>query len=199
MPAESKINLLDVHQSLIGEGSSPILELFRLDKKTREIITFTYDCETVSVHYVEGPDGGYVHCNGNVDVSDQTDCVLCQALDDAEQRHLLPIYDPHSELVCVLAITPSCRPNALLPQLVAVLKKDAPQVVLLRRDGARYTVQALPLQPGMDDGTSAIADFKRRYDAGEIRLADVFARLPNDRLASMPTIAKSLAYRGKKK
>jgi hypothetical protein len=197
MSQDKKHDLVQIHRVLAGEASGQLLEHFRIDQNMREFISFTADFEEVSVHYVADPDiNAYVHCNdpnGN-----KTDCTLCRAENKAEVRYLVPIYDPRTEAVCALAVSPSCRPNALLPQLVAVLEKGRPQVVFIRRDQAKYVLRATDVEEGMDDGSQAITFFNRRYQAGEIRLADVYVRLPNEKLASLPIVAKSLGYRGLK-
>jgi hypothetical protein len=96
----------------------------------------------------------------------------------------------------VLAVSPSCRPSALLPQLAAALDKGRPQIVFIRRESGKYTLRAADLQDGVDDGAAAIAAFTRQYLAGAVKLADVFARLSNEHLGRLATVAKALSYRG---
>jgi hypothetical protein len=194
MSEEKRPNLLQLHRELAGETGSQSLEVFRVDQQVREFVTVV--CEEVWVHFVADPDiSGYLHCNAN---GKKSDCARCQVENRAETRYLLPVYDPRTEAVAVLAVSPSCRPNALLPQLAAVLEKDRPQVVFLKREQAKYTLRAANLEEGMDDGAAVITAFNRQYDAGAVKLADVFVRLPNEQLARLPAIAKSLSYRSGK-
>src|SRR5262245_49194353 len=115
MSEEKKVSLVQLHRELAGEAGGQSLEVFRVDQQVREFVTVTAIFEEVCVHFVADPDvNSYVHCNAN---GKKSDCALCQVENRAETRYLLPVYDPRTEAVAVLAVSPSCRPNALLPQL----------------------------------------------------------------------------------
>jgi hypothetical protein len=196
MSEQQKSSLVQRHRELAGETSGQALEVFRVDQQVRELVTFTDAFEEVQVHFVADPEvNAYVHCNA---AEKKADCVLCTVENKKETRYLLPVYDPRTEAVAVLPISPSCRPNALLPQLVAALEKKQPQVVFLKRENAKYTLRAADLEEGMEDGAAAVAAFSRQYDAGAVRLADVYTRLPNEHLSRIASVAKSLSYRGGK-
>jgi hypothetical protein len=196
MSEEKRPTLVQRHRELAGEAGGQPLEVFRVDQQVREFVTVTAECEEVRVHFVADADvNGYVHCNAN---GTKAACALCQVENRAETRYLVPVYDPRTEAVAVLAVSPSCRPNALLPQLSAMLEKDRPQVVFIKREQSKYTLRAADLEEGMDDGAAAIAAFSRQYQAGAVKLADVFVRMPNENLARLPSVAKSLSYRSGK-
>jgi hypothetical protein len=196
MSDNKRPSLVQLHRELAGEAGGQPLEVFRVDQQLRELVTITAEFEEVRVHYVADPDvSSYVHCNAN---GKNADCVLCRVENRAETRYLVPVYDPRTEAVAVLAVSPSCRPNALLPQLSAVLDKDRPQVVFLKREQGKYTLRAADLEEGMDDGATVSAAFSHQYEAGTVKLADVFVRLTNEHLARLPSVARSLKYRGAK-
>jgi hypothetical protein len=196
MSEDKRPSLAQLHRELAGEAGGQPLEVFRVDQQLRELVTITAGFEEVRVHFVADPDvSSYVHCNAN---GKNADCVLCRVENRAETRYLVPVYDPRTEAVAVLAVSPSCRPNALLPQLSAVLDKDRPQVVFLKREQGKYTLRAVDLGEGMDDGATVSAAFSRQYEAGAVKLADVFVRLTNEHLARLPSVARSLKYRGAK-
>jgi hypothetical protein len=194
MSEEKRPNLVDLHRSLAGDGGGQPLEVFRVDPQVREFVSFTAEFDEVRLHFVADPDvNGYVRCNA--DDGQPADCALCRVENKAETRYLIPVYDPRTEAVSVLAVSPSCRPNALLPQLAAALGKGRPQVVFIKRELSKYTLRAQELQEGMDDGADAIATFHSAYEAGAVRLSDVFVRLPDEHLTRLPSVAKSLSYR----
>jgi hypothetical protein len=196
MSEEKKASLVQLHRELAGETGGQSPEVFRVDQQVREFVTFTDEFEEVNLHFVDDPDvNGYVHCNTN---GKKGDCTLCVVENKLETRYLLPVYDPRSGAVAVLPISPSCRPNALLPQLVAVLEKNRPQVVFLKRENAKYTLRTADLEEGMEDGAAAVAAFNTQYESSAVKLTDVYLRLPNDHLARLPSLVKSLKYRGAK-
>jgi hypothetical protein len=48
----------------------------------------------------------------------------------------------------------------------------------------------------MDDGAAAVAEFRKRWDAGEVDLLSVYPRLDNRELAASPGIARMLKIKG---
>lgn len=196
MSEEKKTSLVQLHRDLAGEPASKPLEVFRVDQQVREFVTFTDESEEARVHFVADLDvNTYLHCNAG---GTNADCTLCIVENKVEVRYLLPVYDPRAEAVAVLAVSPSCRPNALLPQLIPALEKKRPQIIFLKRENAKYILRAADLEEGMEDGSVAVAVFRQQYESGAVKLADVFVRLPNDHLARLPSVAKSLKYRGVK-
>lgn len=173
-----------------GPESKPI-QLVRLDANEVAVVPFTKDVTPVKLHYCEQPEiKGYVHCNG-------TACVLCRAGRAVDDRVLLPVYVPGEKAVGVLPISPSSRPGALRPQIMPILRSGKRVAILIRKpDRARFDVSTVALSDGMDDGAKVIADFKSRWDAGEIDLALVYQRLENRDLAEVPSIASMLRLKG---
>jgi hypothetical protein len=193
MSDNKRPTLLELHRELAGEANGQPLEVFRVDQQVREFVTVSADYEEAYVHFVNDPEiSGYIRCNAN---AKNADCALCQAEIRLETRFLIAVYDPRAEAIAVLAVSPSCRPSALLPQIIAALEKDQPQVVFLKREGAKYSLRFAALEEGMDDGAAIVAAFRDKYQAGEMKLADVFLHLPNDHLVRLPSITKSLSYR----
>src|SRR5262245_4605812 len=113
-----KGDILQRYRAMAGEpGGADRLEVFRVDQQVREFITFTTQTEDVRLHYVEDPDvNSYVHCNAAAGPDGAAGCLLCLIENKLEERMLLPVYDPRAGAVAVLAVSSSCRPNALLPQ-----------------------------------------------------------------------------------
>lgn len=104
-------------------------------------------------------------------------------------------------MVSGLAITPNQRPHALRPQLAPILKrlKSGPErVVVSVRQDERWNmhVGSTPLQPGVEDGASAVAEFLKQYSEGGIDLSGIYGRLDNESLAEIPEVHKVLAARG---
>lgn len=188
------INLVSAARVLAGPDG-PALEVVRLDSNDTTVIPFTADVLHLYVHYAEdseiGP--GYVPCNQEAEGR----CLLCEVGRTRDERYLLPVYVPKEQAVCVLPVSTSQRPNALLPQLLTHLERQEPVVLFLRREGGKFAVGSAPLLPGCDDGAVAVAEFRGRLDRAEVRLDDAFARVPNARLAQVPGIAQGLAFRGK--
>jgi hypothetical protein len=220
MSEDKRPTLVQLHRELAGEAGGQPLEVFRVDQQVREFVTITAECEEVCVHYLADPDvNSYVHCNAN---GKKADCVLCRVENRAETRYLVPVYDPRTEAVAVLAGSPSCRPNALLPQLWRRLQahgRTVPAVLPPQRSAAPavrgagegpppghlHQARAGEIHPpghgpGGGDGRRAAASaaFGHQYEAGTVRLADVFVRLSNEHLARLTSVARSLKYRGAK-
>ena len=189
------LNLVAATRALAGPGG-PALEVVRLDANDTTIIPFTADVIHLYVHYCEDPEiggPGYVPCNQEAEGR----CLACEVGRTRDERYLLPVYVPKEKAVGVLPVSPSRRPNALLPQLLTHLERKEPVVLFLRREGGKFAVGSAPLPPGCDDGAAAVAEFRERLGRREVRLEDAFPRVPNARLAQAAEVVRGLAFRGK--
>jgi hypothetical protein len=174
-----------------GSNDCKSVPLVRLDGNELGIVPFTTSATAVRIHYCQEPEiQGYVRCNG-------PGCVLCLVGRKAEDRTVLPVYVPAYGAVCALPISPFSRPGALRPQIMPILRSGKRVVVFIRRaDRAKFEVSTVDLGEGKDDGTQAIADFKQRWETGEIDLALVYQRPDNCDLAQIPNIASMLRLKG---
>src|SRR5262249_44440544 len=133
---------------------------------------------------------GYVHCNG-------PDCLLCRCGRKAEERLLLPVFLPTTGGIGVLPISPNSRAGALRPQLLPILRSGRRVALLISKpDRVKFTVSAIDLAHGMDDGATVIKAFLGRWQAGEVKLASVFPRLDNRTLADIPGVASMAKLKG---
>jgi hypothetical protein len=123
--------------------------------------------------------------------------VLCRAGQRADERVLLAVYLPATRDVGVLPVSPSIRPGALRPQVMTAIRSEKRVALLISKpDRVEHRVGTVELKEGMDDGARQIADFNRRWEAGEIDLASVYPRLDNRELAELPGIATMLKLKG---
>ncbi|MBE7461849.1 MAG: hypothetical protein HS116_00010 [Planctomycetes bacterium] len=179
------VDLLDLLESPQSAG----LEVVRLGDSETAVIPFTREGARVKLHYCEEPEiRGYAHCT-------DSDCVLCRIGRKAEDRMLLPVYLPAARVVSILAVSPSLRPYALLPQLAPALKATTPTVAFIRRDGSRYLVTTRQLHTTEDAGADVIKGFFEKHDAKQIELGSVYPRLSNDQLAAVSEIGRLLALK----
>lgn len=182
---DTVVDLLD----LLNTPQSAGLEVVRLGDSETAVIPFTSSGTKVKIHYCEEPEvRGYTHCVGK-------DCVLCRIGRKAEERTMLPVYLPAARVVGVLAVSPSLRPYALLPQLAPALKAAQPTVAFIRRDGSRYHVTMRKLQPNDDAGADVIKAFLEKHKAGMNDIGAVYPRLTNDQLAAVSEIGSLLALK----
>jgi hypothetical protein len=188
------VNLVAVTRALAGSGG-PTLEVVRLDANDTTVIPFTCDAKRIDLHYCSDPELGstYVPCNQE----SEGRCLLCDIGRTREPRYLLPVYRPMERDVGVLPVSPSQRPNALLPQILSILERKESIVLFVRREASKFCVDSAPLKAGCDDGAMAIAAFRERLERKDVRLEDAYSRVPNARLATVPAIAQALAFRGK--
>jgi hypothetical protein len=186
-------NLLDYWGEDEGDRP-PALGLVRLDANEQALAPFTSEFATARLHYCDDPEiKGYVRCNAGSDGG----CVLCRAGRNVDERVLLPVYLPAVGSIGVLPISPSSRPGALRPQIMAALRSGRRLVLLVRKpDRTTYTVSILELQDGMDDGAAVVAEFRKRWDAGEVDLLAVYPKFDNRELAAIPGIARMLKIKG---
>jgi hypothetical protein len=186
-----RVNLFDICQESDPGDAADTLQVVRLQADEVAVVPFTSEVTLARVHYCDEPEiRGYAHCNG-------ADCVLCRAGRRVEERLLLPVYVPASRGIGVLPITRSCRPGALLPQVLPALRSGKRVVLLISRpDRARYHVGTVELSEGMEDGAACIKAFTRLWEARQIDLASVFPRHDNRDLAAIPAIQTMLRYKG---
>jgi hypothetical protein len=173
-----------------GTGTA-VLQPVRLDANETAVVPFTSDGVPVKLHYCDQPEiRGYVQCNG-------PGCVLCRAGRRPEERVLLPVYLPASQAIGVLAVSPSSRPGSLRPQIMPVLRTGKRVALFLSKaDQTSFKVGTVELTEDMDDGAPVIKLFQERWEAGEMDLAAVYARLDNRDLAAVPGIAAMLKLKG---
>jgi hypothetical protein len=186
-----RVNLFDYWAEDGPAGATGNLQLVRFDANELVVVPFTSEGAQVKLHYCEQPEiQGYVQCNG-------PGCVLCRAGRKAEERVLLPVYLPAAQSMGVMAISPSSHPGALRPQIMPVLRSGKRVALLIRKaDRMTFQVGTVELGEGMDDGARLVKGFQKRWEAGEIDLASVYARLENRDLAGIPGIAAMLRLKG---
>jgi hypothetical protein len=166
----------------------------RPDQNERLLIPFTTSMVRATLHYLNFASlRGFVLCNG-------PDCLLCRVGRQQDLRDLLPVYDVVDRAVGVLAIGPNQRGQALRPCIAPVLRRvakgEGPLLMTLRRDGYKYFVGAEPLPAGADDGRAVIADFLRRFEAGDVEMTGTFRRLDNDEIAAIDEIKILMSAKG---
>jgi hypothetical protein len=166
----------------------------RPDQNERLLIPFTTSMVRVILHYLSFASlRGFVLCHG-------PDCLLCRVGRQQTVRDLLPVYDVVDKAVGVLAIGPNQRLQALRPGIAPVLRRvakgEGPLLMTVRREGYKYLVGAEPLPAGADDGRAVIADFIRRFEAGEVELNGTFRRLDNDDIAAIDEIKILMSAKG---
>jgi hypothetical protein len=178
-----------------GAGASvDSLTVVRLDASESLLIPFTTSSARVKLHYTDYPAcRGYLRCLGG-------DCLLCRAGKTAEERDLLPVYDPVAKSVKVLPISPNLRPAALRPQIAPILRelkagKEAAVLAIRRPEVGKYEVHSFPLPEDGDDGATAIKAFQSQFEAGKVDLAAAYEARSNEELAQIPEVAASMRLR----
>ena len=79
------------------------LSLVQLNRDLQPFVFFTNEGLEITLHYCSEPElRCYVRCNGE-------GCTLCQGGKEVQQKLLLPVLDPVSDIVEVLAISKSIR------------------------------------------------------------------------------------------
>jgi hypothetical protein len=187
----NRVNLVSHWGDNDNPTASQSLEVVKLGISEIAAVPFNSDAEIVNLHYLDSPElRGFVHCNG-------PKCVLCRAGRKPEQRLLLPVYLPAGRVVGVLPISPSIRVGALRPQVMPVIKSGRRAVMFISKaDNVKFVVTTRDLGDDMDDGAAAIKSFMPRWEAGEVKLADVFQQVDNRTLAGLPDIGGILKMKG---
>ncbi|MEO6595305.1 MAG: hypothetical protein ABIP94_11180 [Planctomycetota bacterium] len=179
-------NLIDFYSGPDGEPV-PTLSEMKLGLEPAMAMLFTADIEPTRLHYVaDEAVRSYLACPG-------TGCPLCFCGVEPPTFHLLPVFDVEAGLVKVLRIPARRQPGGLGPLLVPHLRdKDiASKVILLSRNGAKYTIEARPLGTNARRGEAQIKAFLEDQQAG-ITLAGAFPRMSPEELAEVPAIAAKL-------
>lgn len=186
-----RINLFE-HWSDEGHADSgEALQLVRPEANEVAVIPFTTDMALVKLHYSDLKEiPGWIQCNGDP-------CVLCQAGRKVEERVLLPVYLPASKAIGVLPISPSSRPGSLRPPVMAALRSEQKVALIISKpDRMSFRVQAVDLKPHMDDGAKVVKAFLKRWEADQIDLTAVYAKVDNADLAELPSLAAILQFKG---
>jgi hypothetical protein len=185
---------LDLWAAEEAAGGPAPLEAVRLNADERLLVPFTPSTRRVEAHYLDTKGAaGYVHCGG-------AGCLLCRIGKTPETRDLFPVYDPVAGAVAVLPVGPSQRPHALRPLIRPVLQRvrdgDRLLVGVRRHEGGRFSVAAYPLADGADDGAAVIAEFCRRYEAGQVDLRSVYQSPAPAELSALPEVRRQMDLRG---
>jgi len=169
------------------------LSLLRITDNETPVIPFTAQVEKIKLHYCDEPEiTGYVQCHGD-------GCILCAIGRKPDERLLNPVYAPSTGDISVLAITPSMRPHALLPQYLPHLSANERRILFVQKAGmAKFRLTARPLPADVDDGRAVVEAFMARWQAGEVRLADVYSVIDNATLMTIPAIARLAQLKGLK-
>ena len=153
------------------------------------VIPFTSTAEPIRLHYVEDEGLGYVPCGG-------PGCVPCAAGFHFTEHVQLPVYNPASGKVEVLVATTAMRPGSLLPQVKAVLKAAKPVVMIVKREGKKFTVATADIPADADHGETAIAAFTKALAEGSVTMASAFPAYDADLLKNLPSVATKLKFKG---
>lgn len=172
-------------------GSRPALAELRLGPEPAMVMLFTAEADDVRLHYIDDDVvRAYVPCPG-------TGCPICYTGMRPWQFDLLPVLDIESSTVKVLRVRDDRRPEGLAGRLMPHLKdKDnVNKVILLRRDGAVYTVEARPLGSDAKRCEVEIKAFLDDVEKG-LRLDSAFRHMTPEELADVPKIQKRLEALG---
>ena len=181
---------IDLREIVQPGGDGLPLDLIRIGSDETAIVPFTPKTIQVFLHYCsEREIGGYVLCNNE-------DCLLCRIGRKKDERYLLPVYAPAEQRVGIMPVSPSQRPFSLLAQLYPILQGDRPVVLLISRDGMKYTVSTHDLKPDMDAGEVQIKEFLESFNEGEMDLSAVYPKLDNTQLAMIGEIDRMMKMKG---
>ena len=179
-------NLFDLIEGS-GEGQAASIAELRLGPEPATLVLFTADVEAVSMHYESGePFRYYVICPA-------AGCPVCFIGTASQQVALLPAYNLETRAVEVLRVPTRRGPGSLATLLMPLLKDPSigGKVVLLSRDGQRYTARSQPLADDADHGDAAIAAFLEAQKNG-LKLADAFSQPTAAELAEVERIRRKL-------
>lgn len=171
-----------------GGASQPTgLTELRLGLEPATVRFFTSDIEAVQMHYEPGdPFRRNIVCPG-------LGCPSCFLGSAPQQCGLLPAYNLETRAVEVLRFSTRQSPGSLVTLLLNLLRDEtiAGKVVLLSRDGFRYTARSQPLAQDADHGDAAIASFIEAQKAG-LRLASAFPQPTAAELAEVERLRRKL-------
>ena len=180
------MNLFDLLGNAGASQPAGITEL-RTGTEPATVRLFTSEVETARIHYESGePFRTYVICPG-------TGCPVCHIGSAPQQCGLLPVYNLETRAVEVVRFSIRQVPGALVTLLMQLLRDEgiAEKVVLLSRDGSRYTARSQPLGEDADHGDAAIASFIEAQQAG-LKLAGAFAQPTAAELAEVERVRRKL-------
>ena len=189
--APTKINFADLAKSKLAYApEQPVahqLRGFKVSQNPSPIVFISDTVETAVVHYTDYDEfRGYTKCNGE-------NCSLCRIGNKAAKRHLMPVYNPLSQVVEVLSMGDNQSPTALLPQLLNLVKFEQEQLFMVSRENYKFTVnmQLLPATLPLDQ--QAIQTCTKQLDENEIALSDIYRSYSNEELADFPSVRTMLS------
>ena len=183
-------NLVDLLEGHADQNPN-VLEVLRLGAETAMLLLFTPDVEEVPLHWESDEEvHSYVVCPG-------TGCPVCYLGAPPQTMLLLPVYSMEHREVLVLRIPSKRGPQALCMMLLPHLKDEAifGKVLLLKREGAKYSVEARELPENADRGESSIQSFMQRQEKG-LQLQSAFMSMTSEELASVERIRRKLDAMG---
>jgi len=190
-----KVDVLTYWGAVPQARGAENLELFRPEPTQAAIRFFTSDTVPVKIHFCKERElNCFVRCNGE-------SCVLCQAGKNVDERVLLPVYACNTAAIEILAISPSCRPGALRPQVLPLLQAmvgaTKPVLALISKpDQLTFKVTQVQGAPHHSLGEAAIKEFTEFWEAGVIDPASVYPKMDNATLAAIPSITTMLQLKG---
>jgi hypothetical protein len=180
------VNLFD----LVGDAGSSqpasITEL-RLGTEPATVRLFTSDVEAARLHWESGePYRTYIVCPG-------PGCPVCFLGSAPQNCGLIPVYNLETRSVEVLRFSTRQSPGSLVTLLMQLLRDEgiAEKVVLLSRDGSRYSARSQPLAADADHGDAAIASFVEAQKVG-LKLAGAFPQPAAAELAEVERVRRKL-------
>jgi len=185
--------MVDLFQLVEGvdDSQTGALRELRLNQEPAAIMAFTSDVDVALLHYeIDEAVRGYVPCPG-------TGCPSC-FLGSAPQRFgLLPVLNVESREVEVLRIPTRRSAGSLAAALLPLLKDSdiSDKVVMISRQGSRFTARSQPLAENGDRCASAIEAFLAARKDG-LKLVSAFPKLSAAELAEVERVRRKLAAVG---
>lgn len=183
-------NLIDFYSGS-EDGPNTVLSEARLGVEPTMLCLFTPDYEQARLHFIDDDSvRSFVLCPG-------TACPVCHCAVEPQLFNLLAVFDVASGAVKVLRVSARRQQGCLGALLVLHLrdKAVASKVILISRNGAKYTVEARPLAPNAKRGEGVIKAFLEEQQTG-LKLESAFPRMTPEELSEVPTIAAKLAAIG---
>ena len=167
------------------------LETLRINEDEKSFIPISFQMAKVTVHFVDDPDfKGYTRCNGQ-------DCALCQSGMKSTTQFLMPGYCPDEGRIMLLPIGSSRKPYSLFSQMSMSINKSKRQILFIARSGYKYSVSARPVPKDLSIDEDKNERFLKEVEEGKIRLEEVYQRIDNETLKTIPKIYSKLLARGK--
>lgn len=184
------INLVDFLSGDAAESSQSLDEL-RLGPEPVMVIPFTKDIEVAKLHYeTDDSARGFIVCPGER-------CPACHLGNQPTTTGLLPLYSIEHQEVRVLRVPQKRSPGSLATHLLPLIASDdaGDKMLLIRRDGAKYTAESRPLGEHADRGEAVIQDFID-VSRDQLPLSSAFVRMTADEYADVPRVRLKLEARG---